>query len=53
MKSRPFTYNNGNQIPGTEKFGNLTVGIPTNGYQSTNLQWWNGPDEDLGYVVAN
>lgn len=52
MKSRPFTYNNGNQIPGTEKFGNLTVGIPTNGYQSTNLQWWNGPDEDLGYVVA-
>lgn len=52
MKSRPFTYNNGNQISGTEKFGNLTVGIPTNGYQSTNLQWWNGPDEDLGYVVA-
>ncbi|TXG82935.1 MAG: hypothetical protein E6R13_04385, partial [Spirochaetes bacterium] len=52
MKSRPFTYNNGNQISGTEKFGNLTVGIPTNGYQSTNLQWWNGPDEDLCYVVA-
>lgn len=52
MKSRPFTYNNGDQIPGTEKFGDLTVGIPTNGYQSTNLQWWNGPDEDLGYVVS-
>lgn len=50
--SRPFTYNPGSLIPGTEKFGNLTVGIPTVGFESTGLQWWNGPDEDLGYVIA-
>ena len=50
--SRPFTYNPGSLIPGTEKFGNLTVGIPTAGFGSTGLQWWNGPDEDLGYVIA-
>lgn len=50
--SRPFTYNPGSLISGTEKFGNLTVGIPTSGFESTGLQWWNGPDEDLGYVIA-
>jgi hypothetical protein len=50
--SRPFTYNTGAIIPGTEKFGNLTVGTPTSGFETTVLQWWNGPDEDLGYVIA-
>ena len=50
--ARPFTYNSGSLIPGTEKFGNLTVGTPTSGFESTGLQWWNGPDEDLGYVIA-
>jgi hypothetical protein len=50
--SRPFTYNPGSIIPGTEKFGNLSVGIPTAGFESTGLQWWNGPNEDLGYVIA-
>lgn len=52
-KSRPFTYNTGSLIPGTEKFGNLTVGIPESGFESTGLQWWNGPDEDLGYIIAS
>ena len=50
--SRPFTYNPNSLIPGTEKFGGLTVGYPTSGFESTGLQWWNGPDEDLGYVIA-
>lgn len=50
--SRPFTYNSNSLIPGTEKFGGLTVGYPTSGFESTGLQWWNGPDEDLGYVIA-
>jgi hypothetical protein len=50
--ARPFTYNPDAQIPGTEKFGNLSVGFPTSGFESTGLQWWNGPDEDLGYVIA-
>lgn len=50
--SRPFTYNPGELIPGTEKIGDLTIGIPTNGFSSTGLDWWNGPDEDIGYVIA-
>jgi hypothetical protein len=31
----------------------LAIGYPTIGFEATGLQWWNGPDEDLGYVVAH
>jgi len=50
--SRPFAYNTGSTISGTEQVGNLAIGVPTSGFTSTGLQWWNGPDEDLGYVIA-
>ena len=50
--SRPFAYNTGSTISGTIQIGNLAIGIPTSGFPSTGLQWWNGPDEDLGYVIA-
>lgn len=50
--TRPFSYNNDSLIPGTEQYGDLVLGYPTNGFESTGLVWWNGPDEDLGYVIA-
>lgn len=50
--SRPFAYNTGSTISGTEQVGNLAIGVPTSGFESTGIQWWNGPDEDLGYVIA-
>ena len=50
--SRPFAHNPGTAIAGTTQIGNLAVGTPTNGFGSTGLQWWNGPDEDLGYIIA-
>lgn len=50
--ARPFAYNIGSPIAGTEQVGGLAVGTPTSGFSSTGLQWWNGPDEDLGYVIA-
>ena len=50
--SRPFAYNIGATISGTEQIGNLSVGYPTDGFGSTGLDWWNGPDEELGYVVC-
>ena len=50
--SRPFAYNTGSPIPGTEQVGNLAIGWPTSGFQSTGLEWWNGPDEELGYIIA-
>lgn len=51
-KCRPFAYNPGSQIPGTQKFGNLTVGSHDLTPDQSGVQWWNGPDEDLGYVIA-
>ena len=51
--SRPFAYNpTGGNIPGTEQIGDLAVGLPTSGFGSTSLEWWNGPEEETGYVVA-
>ncbi len=50
--ARPFAYNTGSTISGTIQVGNLAVGYPTAGFASTGLEWWNGPDEDLGYVIA-
>jgi len=49
--SRPFAYNVGPPIDGTIQVGNLAVGTPTAGF-TNNPQFWNGPDEDLGYVIA-
>ena len=48
--TRPFVYNPGSSITGTIQVGDLAVGYPTTGY--TGMEWWNGPDEDLGYVIA-
>jgi hypothetical protein len=46
-----FAYNTGAVINGTIQVGNLSVGTPTSGFTST-PQFWNGPNEDLGYVIA-
>ena len=50
---RPFAYNTGSTISGTEQVGSIAIGYPTSGFTSTGLRWWNGPDEDLGYVIAH
>jgi hypothetical protein len=50
--SRPFAYNTGGSILGTEQIGSLAIGTPTSGF-TNNPQFWNGPDENLGYVIAH
>ena len=50
--ARPFAYNTGAPIAGTTQVGNLAIGIPTAGFTATGLEWWNGPNEELGYVIA-
>jgi len=48
---RPFAYNTGSSIGGTEQVGDLAVGLPSG--ELTGLpSFWNGPDEELGYVIA-
>lgn len=49
--STPFAYNTGAPIAGTQQVGSLAVGIPTSGFTNS-PQFWNGPDEELGYVIA-
>jgi hypothetical protein len=49
--SRPFAYNTGSTISGTIQVGDLAIGTPTSGFTNS-PQFWNGPDEDLGYVIA-
>jgi hypothetical protein len=39
-------------IPGTEQVGDLAIGFPTSGFEASGLQWWNGADEELGYVIC-
>lgn len=52
--ARPFAYNpGGSPIDGTEQIGDLAVGTPPNGFESTGIRWWNGPDESLGYIIAH
>jgi hypothetical protein len=51
--ARPFAYNPSRTlIPGTQQIGDLAVGIPDAGFGATLVEWWNGPDEELGYVIA-
>lgn len=53
--SRPFAYNTGSTITGTQQTGSLAIGTASVAYQDTRpggIQWWQGPDEDLGYVIA-
>jgi hypothetical protein len=51
--SRPFCYNPSPNplISGTEQVGSIAAATG-NVSINANLQWWNGPDEDLGYVIA-
>ena len=47
-----FAYNTGPTILGTTQFGDLAVGTPTSGFTNS-PQFWNGPDEDLKYIIAH
>ena len=51
--SRAFAYNPSETAPiGATQYVNLA--IQSSGWNPTSggLNWWNGPDEDLGYVIA-
>jgi len=52
--TRPFAYNSGSVLSGTEQYGTIAVGTGDNPYDQNygGLQWWSGPDEDLGYCIG-
>jgi hypothetical protein len=49
-----FAYNTGSTISGTSQVGNIAIiENEANYYPGLGgLQWWGGPDESLGYVIA-
>lgn len=52
--ARPFAYNPSlTPIAGTTQVGTLAVGaIGAGAVAGSGVVWWDGPDEDLGYVIA-
>ena len=55
MKSRPFAYNPSlTPIPGTDQVGTLAIGVTQQDYSANpgGVQWWIGPDEELGYIIC-
>ena len=49
--SRPFAYNpSGTPIPGTLQVGSVSVALGNIDF--TTMEWWNGADEELGYVIC-
>ena len=53
--TRPFAYNTGSTISGTIQVGNIAIGVSDQDYSQNpgGVKWWMGPDEELGYVIAN
>ena len=51
---RPFAYNSGSQISGTQKYGNLTVATSSQNFSGGygGVRWFNGPDESIGWVLG-
>ena len=50
MGSRLFGYNSGSPVSGASQSGSLAISNDSRGGGS--VQWYNGPDEDLGYVIG-
>ena len=53
--TRAFAYNTGSPISGTQQLGNLAIGNDNSIDYSQDyggVKWWEGPDESLGYVIA-
>lgn len=50
--SRPYAFNSGDTISETIQIGDIAIATSNTNLQSTGLEWFNGPDEDLGYVVC-
>ena len=52
---RPFAFNSGTTISGTDQLGNIAIGTTSQDYSSDigGVDWWMGPDEDLGYIITH
>lgn len=52
--SRHFAYNSSIVTPtGATQFGNVCVATTGWTLNTGGLKWWNGPDEDTGYIICH
>lgn len=53
-KSRPFAYNTGTTISGTDQCGSIAIGVTSQDYSINpgGVKWWMGPDESTQYIIA-
>jgi len=49
---RAYTYNSGNTISGTTQTGDIAIQTGDVNFQDGH-EWFNGPDEELGYVICS
>ena len=54
MIQKIFAYNTGSLISGTTQVGDIAISEADVEYSANfgGLEWWGGPDEELGYVIA-
>lgn len=52
--TRPFARNTSNPLVGTAQFGDMVVGLQPLRYDENygGIKWWNGAEEELGYVIG-
>jgi hypothetical protein len=52
--ARPFAYNTGSTITGTDQIGDIAIGVDELNYPDGvgGVQWWYGPNETLGYIIT-
>ena len=51
--ARPFAYNPGGNIIGTQQIGDLTIGTPIAGFAAyPSIKFWNGPEEYPGAIIV-
>jgi hypothetical protein len=53
--SKSFAYNPGSPIAGTDQVGDLAISVDNQDYTTSpgGVTWWQGPDEEIGYVIAH
>jgi Concanavalin A-like lectin/glucanases superfamily len=54
ISTRPFAYNVGGPIDGTTQLADLAIGSTPQEWSLNHggVPWWEGPDENLGYVIT-
>jgi len=51
-RTRAFALNQGPTMSGYKQIGNIAISNVSQSGLTSSVKWWNGPDENLGYVIC-